>query len=76
MVILTVSFQGPRAWVPTWWLLTCTILGQPSPLLTCHCTCMQAWQDEMEQHHHWVADLGQAVAIGMSTTRFRSNTTR
>ncbi|MEW5302229.1 MAG: hypothetical protein WDW36_005031 [Sanguina aurantia] len=36
---------------------------------------LTAWQDEMGQHHHWVADLGRAVAIGMSTTRFRSNTT-
>ena len=32
--------------------------------------------EEFDQPHYWAAVLGPAVAIGLSTTRFRSNTFR
>jgi len=34
---------------------------------------LQAWHDAFEQHHHWVVDVGPAICVGLSTTRFRGN---
>ena len=34
---------------------------------------LDAWRSVFRQHHYWKADLGLAVLLGMSTTRFRSN---
>ncbi|KAF5837188.1 Metallo-dependent phosphatase-like protein [Dunaliella salina] len=34
---------------------------------------LEAWQEVWQQPHHWAAELGHAVAIGLSTTRYRSN---
>jgi len=34
---------------------------------------LAAWQAVFGQHHHWVEEVGPAVALGLSTTRYRSN---
>ena len=34
---------------------------------------LEAWRSTFGQHHFWRAELGPAVLLGMSTTRFRSN---
>ena len=34
---------------------------------------LEAWRSAFGQHHYWKAELGPAVLLGMSTTRFRSN---
>ena len=34
------------------------------------------WLQVMHQQHYWAADLGGALCIGLSTTRFRSNAHR
>lgn len=34
---------------------------------------LEAWQREFGQRHYWAADLGRVLAVGLSTTRFRSN---
>ncbi|GAX76356.1 hypothetical protein CEUSTIGMA_g3802.t1 [Chlamydomonas eustigma] len=35
---------------------------------------LEAWQTVFGQQHHWCAELGPALLIGLSTTRYRSNT--
>jgi len=32
---------------------------------------LNGWKQVFEQEHHWVKDIGPAVCIGLSTTRFR-----
>ena len=34
---------------------------------------LEAWRSTFGQHHFWRAELGPAVLLGLSTTRFRSN---
>jgi hypothetical protein len=34
---------------------------------------LQAWLQAFQQSHFWVRDVGAAVLVGISTTRFRSN---
>eukprot|EP01026_Neomeris_dumetosa_P064974 TRINITY_DN6220_c0_g1_i9.p1 TRINITY_DN6220_c0_g1~~TRINITY_DN6220_c0_g1_i9.p1 ORF type:complete len:477 (+),score=54.31 TRINITY_DN6220_c0_g1_i9:74-1504(+) len=35
---------------------------------------LEAWQKAFQQNHYWAMDYGSCVAIGLSTTKFRSNT--
>ena len=34
---------------------------------------LAAWVDVFQQPHYWTAELGPALLIGLSTTRYRSN---
>lgn len=35
---------------------------------------LAAWQDTFQRRHHWVHDVGPCILVGLSTTRYRSNT--
>jgi hypothetical protein len=37
---------------------------------------LAAWQEAFQQHHYWAMPLGPALAVGLSTVRFRSNVYR
>lgn len=37
---------------------------------------LAAWHQAFGQSHYWAVELGPAIAVGMSTVRFRSNNFR
>lgn len=37
---------------------------------------LKAWQEAFGHSHYWAAHLGPALAVGLSTVRFRSNVNR
>ena len=60
---------------------------ETKPLAWCHCVCaitefgtdeenLEAWRAEFGQPHFWSAELGPVLALGLSTTRYRSNISR